>query len=36
MDSLQLASAIHLNCELFVSNDKRLLSIREIKVIILD
>lgn len=36
MDSLQLASALLADCELFITNDKRLLNIQEIKVIILD
>ncbi len=35
MDALQLASAIDLNCHSFLTNDKKLEKITEIKVIIL-
>lgn len=36
MDSLQLASAIYHNCDIFIGNDKRLSNIQEIKVITLE
>ena len=35
MDALQLASAIDLNCHSFLTNDKKLEKITEIKIIIL-
>lgn len=36
MDSLQLASAIQNHCDVFLSNDKQLRQVEEIKVILVD
>lgn len=35
MDAIQVASAVHTDCEIFVTNDKKLKTIEEISILLL-